>query len=215
MKYRILAITVLLSIGLISCNSPSGHHDIAEGVIENNLSGNWMVTIDIVNISENQAYSTRNIDDEQGPIDKCFSLSLKLNTEYLAPEEILEFLNILTGHHIGVAMELQILNNEHHYEAALGIADFENDILANLNEGAIRDVIELYFSTETDSKQLSVAGVFENNKLVLSLDEGIFQFKTIGELAIDKDNVYTLNGDFSWNTDYFLIQGNWTATRSK
>lgn len=213
MKHRILAITVLLSIGLISCNFPSGHHDIAEGVIENNLSGNWQVTIGIVNISENQAYSTIDIDDILGHPGTC--AQWKVNPDYLVPEEILEFLNILTGHHIGVAMELQILNNEHHYEAALGITDFENDILAHLEEGSMKDFFEIYSSTKTDFKQLFMAGVFNDNKLTMSLEEGIFQFISIGELVIDKDNVYTLNGDFSWNTDYFLIQGNWTAIQSK
>lgn len=213
MKHVVFFISLLLLLGYIGCNSPSADYDIHENIVENNLSGNWQVTLEIGSISEKKAYSTIDLDDAYDWNGLCSSW--KINPDYQVIEEMIEFMNQLPGEQVGLTMELQLVNNEHYYEADLGISDFESDILVHLEEGSRIEVFEIYSSIETEFKQLSMSGVFQDNKLTLSLEEDVFQFTSTGELMIEDNNVYILNGDFSWTTEYFFIQGSWLATQTE
>ncbi len=209
MKHRIFSISLLIIFSYVGCNTPSAHYDIHDEIAEINLTGNWQVTLDFMTISEMP--------------DQSFFIPIwqlegcdngKLNPEYLNPDEIVGLFHILKGHQIGVTMDLSLLKHEHHYDAALGIADFEKDILANVNEQLTRDLFEIYNPTESDFKLLSMAGVFDDNELRLLYEMDSFQLLFIGELISEEGEFNRLEGDFFWNTELFLIEGKWKASQS-
>lgn len=210
MKYRIFYFSLLLVFGYMGCNSPSAHYDIHDDIAGNNLSGNWQVTLDITNISEKPDFSFFTFDPITGSCE-----NYKLNPEFLNPDEIVEILHMLKGNHIGVTMDLHLLNNEHHYDAALSIADFETDILENLNEQMKRYLFEIYNPAEADVKLLSMSGVFDDNELRLLYEMDSFQMLFIGELISEEGQLNTLTGDFSWSTELFTMVGKWKATQRK
>lgn len=122
---------------------------------------------------------------------------------------------MLKGNHIGLTMDLYLFNNENHYDAALSIADFETDILANLNEHLKRYLFEIYNPTEADMKLLSMSGVFDDNELSLFYEMDTFQILSIGELISEEGKINTLSGDFSWSTELFTMEGKWEANQRK